>query len=67
MAICADEDTSVGLHPVFLPEHLEEALAQAALEGLTPSPEAMLALKAVAGGALSGEAYLDQMKLRYGQ
>lgn len=67
MTICADPKTFVGPSQVFLPEHLEEALAQAALEGLKPSPEALLALKAVAEGALSGEAYLDQMKLRYGR
>ena len=63
----ADQEISVGHSQVFFPEQLEEALAQAELEGLRPSPEALLALKAVAEGALSGEAYLDQMKLRYGR
>jgi Antitoxin VbhA len=57
---------TVKCEPAFRREHLEEALANAALEGLHPTPEALADLEKVADGLLTTEEYFKQLNARYG-
>lgn len=52
--------------PVFLPAHLREALAHAAIEGMRPLPEGRSDLEDVARGLLDEQAFLVRVKARYG-
>lgn len=47
-------------------EHLRDALGNAALEGITPGPQAMADLKAVADGTLTANQCRLRVKARYG-
>jgi hypothetical protein len=47
-------------------KHLEDALGNAALEGIKPRPQALADLEAVAGGTLTAEQCRQRVKARYG-
>ena len=66
MNAVGEQPTSTGNKPMFSPEHLREALAHAALEGLQPTPEGMADLEAVSLGLLDEQAFLARLKARYG-
>lgn len=47
-------------------KHLRRALGSAALEGVTPRPQALADLQAVAGGTMTNDQYRQRVKQRYG-
>lgn len=47
-------------------KYLRDALGNAALEGITPGPQAMADLNAVASGTLTADEYRLRVKARYG-
>lgn len=51
---------------VFRPEHLRDALGNAALEDIRPRPQALADLNAVIGGNLTPDQYRQRVKTRYG-
>lgn len=62
----AESNRDAPAKPQLRPEHLREALAHAALEGLLPSSEGRADLEAVVNGGMNEEEFLIRLKARYG-